>query len=85
MQFQPAIDRDPNYALAYAGLADCYLILEQYAGFPATETLPKGKSAIDHALQIDDSLSEAHTSLASFYHQTWKWDEAEKDFNGRSV
>ena len=79
-QFQQAIERDPNYALAYAGLADSYLLLEQYAGTPASETLPKAKVAATHALRIDESLAEAHTSLAFYYSQTWQWDESEKEF-----
>src|SRR5437660_4813346 len=79
-QFQQAIDHDPNYALAHAGLADCYLLLEQYTSAPARETLPKAKAAAERALQIDDSLAEAHASLASYYHQSWRWDEAEKEF-----
>jgi TolB-like protein/Tfp pilus assembly protein PilF len=79
-QFQQAIDRDPNYALAYDGLADCYLLLEQYASTPASETLPKAKAAAERALQIDDSLAEAHASLACYYDQSWRWDEAEEEF-----
>src|SRR6266550_1068566 len=79
-EFQQAIDRDPNYALAYDGLADCYLLLEQYTSTPANETLPKAKAAAERVLQIDDSLAEAHASLASYYHQSWRWDEAEKEF-----
>jgi TolB-like protein/Tfp pilus assembly protein PilF len=79
-QFQQAIDRDPGYALAYTGLADCYLLLEQYASSPASETLPKAKAAAERALEIDDSLAEAHTSLARYYHQSWRWEEAEKEF-----
>jgi tetratricopeptide (TPR) repeat protein len=63
-QFQQALERDPNYALGYVGLADCYLVLEQYGGVLTSETLPKAKAAVDHALQIDDSLAEVHTSLA---------------------
>src|SRR5205085_2524721 len=51
-QFQQAIDRDPNYALGYVGLADCYPLLEEYAGVPSSETLPKAKAAADRALQI---------------------------------
>ncbi|MEK6322717.1 MAG: protein kinase [Acidobacteriota bacterium] len=83
-QFQLAIDRDPNYALAYVGIADSYLVLEQYAGTPASETGPKAKAAADRALQIDDSLAEAHTSLASYYHSAWQWKESEKAFK-RSI
>jgi TolB-like protein len=45
--FQQALDRDPNFALGYIGLADCYLLLEGYAGVPASETLPKAKAAAD--------------------------------------
>ena len=75
-QFQNAIGRDPNYALAYVGLADCYLVMEQYAGTPATETVPKARAAAERALQIDDSLAEAHTSLASVNEKLWQWDEA---------
>ena len=62
-QFQQAVDKDPNYALAYAGLSDCYSLLEGYAGTPANETLPKAKAFAERALQLDSSLAEAHTSL----------------------
>jgi TolB-like protein len=60
-EFQQAIDRDPNYALAYAGLADCYMLLEQYAGIPWSEKAPNAKAAAERSLAIDDSLAEAHT------------------------
>lgn len=79
-QFQQAIDRDPNYALAYTGLADCYMLLEQYAGVPTAETAAKTLAAAERALAIDDSLAEAHTSLAFYYHQSWRWEESEKEF-----
>ena len=79
-QFQQAIERDPNYALGYVGLADSYLTLEQYAGLPSSETLPKARAAADRALQLDDSLSEAHTSSASIYQRLWRWAEAEEEF-----
>jgi serine/threonine-protein kinase len=79
-QFQQAIDRDPNYALAYAGLADCYMLLEQYAGVPSSETAAKTRAAAERAIAIDDSLAEAHTSLAFHYHQSWQWAESEKEF-----
>ncbi len=72
-QFQQAIDRDPNYALGHVGLADCYLTLEEYAGVPASETLPKARAAADRALQIDDSLAEAHASSAVTYKKLWRW------------
>jgi tetratricopeptide (TPR) repeat protein len=79
-EFQKAIERDPNYALGYVGLADSYSILEQVAGFPATDTLPKARAAADRALQIDDSLSEAHTASANIYYLLWRWPEAEEEF-----
>jgi serine/threonine-protein kinase len=79
-QFQQATALDPGFALGYAGLADCYLLLEQYAGTPASENLPHAKAAAERALQIDDSLAEAHASLASYHYQSWEWEEAEKEF-----
>jgi serine/threonine-protein kinase len=79
-QFQQAIDRDPNYALAYTGLADCYLLLEQYAGVPSSETIPKARPAVERALQLDDSLAEAHTSMASVYETLWQWSKAEEEY-----
>src|SRR5262249_37118267 len=54
-QFQQAADKDPNYALAYVGLADCYSLLELYAGTPSNETLPKAKAFAERALQLDNS------------------------------
>ena len=79
-QFQQALERDPNYALGYVGLADCYLVLEQYGGVLTSETLPKARAAVDRALQIDDSLAEVHTSLAEIYQRQWRWAEAEQEF-----
>ena len=81
-QFREAADRDPTYALAYVGLADCYLVLEEYAGNPATEVAPKGKAFAERALQLDGSLAEAQTSLGSAYQQLWQWDQAEAEFKG---
>jgi serine/threonine-protein kinase len=79
-QFQLAIDRDPNYALGYVGLADSYLELEQYAGVPAAEIVPQARAAVDRALQLDDSLAEAHASSAWINQKLWRWAEAEEDF-----
>jgi eukaryotic-like serine/threonine-protein kinase len=80
-QFRQAIDHDPNYSLGYVGLADCYLILEQYAGVPAIESLPKARAAVDRALQLDDSSAEAHTSSAFIYQQMWRWADAEREYH----
>ena len=79
-QFQQAITYDPSYALAYAGLADCYNVLEQYSGTPATETIPRARAAAERALQLDDSLAEAHTSLGYCFEAGWEWEKAEKEF-----
>ena len=79
-QFQQAVDKDPNYALAYAGLSDCYSLLEGYAGTPANETWPKAKAFAERALQLDSSLAEAHTSLGYAYNGLWRWGEAEEEF-----
>jgi TolB-like protein/Tfp pilus assembly protein PilF len=79
-QFQQAADKDPNYALAYVGLADCYVLLEDYIGTPASETYPKAKAFAERALQLDSSLSEAHTSLAYVYSNLWQWEQAEEEF-----
>jgi eukaryotic-like serine/threonine-protein kinase len=79
-QFQQAADKDPNYALAYVGLSDCYVLLENYAGTPANETLPKAKAFAERALQLDNSLAEAHTSLGYVYNGLWRWEEAEQEF-----
>ena len=78
-QFQQAIDRDPNYALGYVGLADCYLALELYAGVPASEIVPKARASVDRALQLDDSLSEAHATSSFINQKMWRWGEAEEE------
>jgi TolB-like protein len=79
--FQQAIEKDPTYGLAYAGLADSYAILSQYAGLPSRETFPKAKAAALKALEIEDALAQAHATLA-FVHQSFDWDfsSAEKEF-----
>ena len=79
-QFQQAADKDPNYALAYVGLADCYQLLEEYAGTPATLTVPRANAYVERALQIDDSLAEAHVSLGGIKYKLWRWDESEQEF-----
>jgi DNA-binding winged helix-turn-helix (wHTH) protein/TolB-like protein/Flp pilus assembly protein TadD len=79
--FQQAIDTDPNYAPAYAGLADCYNMLVVYGASQPKDGFPKAKEAAIKALEIDESLAEAHTSLAFI---KFRWDrdrvEAERGF-----
>jgi TolB-like protein/Tfp pilus assembly protein PilF len=64
--FQQAIEKDPKYALAYAGLADCHVLLPAYPGLGNTprDELPKALDAARKAVELDDTLAEAHTSLA---------------------
>jgi serine/threonine-protein kinase len=61
--FQQAIEKDPNYALAYSGLADAYALLTAYSNEPPRELMPKAKEAALKALALDDKLAEAHASL----------------------
>jgi serine/threonine protein kinase/Tfp pilus assembly protein PilF len=79
-QFKAATDRDPNYALAYAGLADCYVVLNYYAGTPMRETVPQAKAYAERAIAIDDKLAEAHASLGQVNKQSWQWMEAEREY-----
>ena len=78
--FQQAIQRDPKYALAYAGQADAYALLADSNVLPAREVLPKLKAAANKALELDDTLAEAHTSLAWAKFHEWDWAGAEKEF-----
>jgi tetratricopeptide (TPR) repeat protein len=79
--FQQAIEKDPNYALAYAGLADVYPALTFFADTPPLESFPKAKAAAKRALELDETLAEAHTSLAAtlFYYDR-NFPEAEREF-----
>lgn len=79
--FQQAIDRDPTYALAYAGLADAYFVECAAGALPARDGFPKAKAAASRALELDDSLAEAHASLAHIYFDyDWNWPEAEAEY-----
>jgi serine/threonine protein kinase/tetratricopeptide (TPR) repeat protein len=64
--FRDAIARDPEYALAYAGLADCYILQSIYNEAPPSTALPLARQAATRALELDETLAEAHTSLAYF-------------------
>ena len=79
--FEHAIALDPNYALAYVGLADCYQLLGGYFALPSRETIPKARKALLEALQLDDTLAEAHASLAHLRAREWNWSDAEKEFH----
>jgi TolB-like protein/Tfp pilus assembly protein PilF len=64
--FDQAIEKDPNYALAFSGLAETYVLFSFYGVTPAKESMPKAKEAIDRALSIDDSLAEAHAANGKY-------------------
>jgi serine/threonine-protein kinase len=79
--FEEAIDRDPEYALAHAGLADSFFVLPYYSSFPPRVAYPRAKRSALRALEIDGSLAECHTSLGlakSMY--DWDWEGAEAEF-----
>src|SRR5258708_9583617 len=76
-----AVQKDPRYALSYAGLADTYSLLGDAGYLPPSEAWPKAKAAAMQALEIDDTLGEAHTSLALVKeHFEWDWTGAETEF-----
>ena len=79
--FNQAVAVDPAYALAYAGLADSYALLPFYADTESAEAFPKAKAAATKALEIDDLLAEAHTTLAHVrMWYEWDWSGAERGF-----
>jgi TolB-like protein/tetratricopeptide (TPR) repeat protein len=79
--FQDAVARDPAYALAYAGLADAYALLSDYNLLPPKEGMPRAKEAALKALALDDSLAEAHTSLAMIRHDyDWDYTGSEREY-----
>jgi TolB-like protein/Tfp pilus assembly protein PilF/tRNA A-37 threonylcarbamoyl transferase component Bud32 len=80
--FQAAIQEDPNYALAYVGLADTYNVGPNNVGWPVNDAFPKAKAAALKALEIDNTLAEAHTSLA-YTKGAYEWDfeGAEEEFH----
>jgi TolB-like protein/Tfp pilus assembly protein PilF len=80
--FQKAIDKDPKFALAYAGIADAYSVLARLGFARPADAYPKSKEAAEKALQIDDTLAEGYIALAFVkYSYDWNWLDAEIDFN----
>jgi serine/threonine protein kinase/Tfp pilus assembly protein PilF len=79
--FNQALEFNPNYAQAYAGLADCYNMLATYGAKSPKEAFPKAHDAAIKALAIDNKLAEAHAALAyTTFRGDWNWAEAEKEF-----
>ncbi|MGB6728570.1 MAG: winged helix-turn-helix domain-containing protein [Terracidiphilus sp.] len=79
--FQQAIDKDPNYAPAYAGLADTFSLMSTWNMGPQNELMPKARAAALRALELDESLAEAHASLALIEENyDYDWPGSEKEF-----
>jgi tetratricopeptide (TPR) repeat protein len=78
--FREAIEKDPGYAPAYAGLADSYNLLPQYGDLPVAEVIPMAKRAATRSLELDSGLAEAHTALAFANQEVRDWATAEKEY-----
>ncbi len=80
--FQQAIDKDPTYARAFAGLADSYALISGYdPSVPAKEAMPKARATAVRAVELDEGLAEAHTALAIVaQNYDWDWPAAEKEY-----
>ena len=79
--FNQAIEKDPTYALAYVGLADAYIVIPFYSVGTPQECYPKAKEAARRALEIDDTLAEAHTAMAAvLIDYDWNLSESNKEF-----
>src|SRR5438067_6585010 len=79
--FNQALDKDPSYGLAYAGLTDAYLVLSQYGAASPADSLPQAIAAGKKAIELDDTLAEAHTSLAcSLAYYDFDFEQSVKEF-----
>lgn len=80
-RFEKALEKDPQYALSYTGVADSYAVLALLEFLPPTEAFPEARTAAEKALEIDNRLAEAHTSLGVVRFQyDWDWEGAENEF-----
>ncbi len=78
--FEEAVKLDPNYAAAYSGLADCYLIYSDRGWLSPREAVPKGREYALRAIELDPRLAEAHASLGLAFMHDWMWQEAEREY-----
>jgi tetratricopeptide (TPR) repeat protein len=79
--YTQAVVRDPQYAEAYSGMADCYNLMRQYSTMKPEDAYPRAIAAARRAVQLDDSSAEAHNSLAfATYYWQWDWETAEREF-----
>jgi len=79
IEYEHAVALDPNFVLAYVGLADCYSVLEFYAGMPPSEALPKAEAYAQKAVELDPDSADAHAALGNIYYGMWQWDQAERE------
>jgi eukaryotic-like serine/threonine-protein kinase len=77
--FEQAIARDPQYALAYVGMANYWSVVPNYYPIPQSEAGPRVKAAAQKALSLDEKLPDAHLSLSSYYSNNWEWAAAEQE------
>ncbi|MGH9920816.1 MAG: tetratricopeptide repeat protein, partial [Nitrososphaerales archaeon] len=78
--FEQAIKVDPQLALAYSGMADCYTVLSNYGWMTPAEAAPKAKEFASRAVKLDDALAEAHASFAnSLVEHSWKFARGERE------
>jgi TolB-like protein/Tfp pilus assembly protein PilF len=77
--FKEALNADPSFAQAWAGMSDAYIVLTPFT-IPLRKALPLAKAAVQKALELDDSLAEAHASLAHVQTYLWEWAEAERAY-----
>ena len=79
--YNQTIALDPNYALAYVGLVEAYLPMAMTSGMPSWEVLPKAKAAAQKAIELDETLAEAHVALGLIiFWYDWDWQAAERQF-----
>ena len=77
---QQAVEKDPTFALAYSGLADAYLVTPSYSVDASHDSYPKARAAALRALELDDSLANAHATLGALYEYHWNFEESERHF-----
>ncbi len=82
--FNQAIEKDPNYALAYAGLASAYVVLPDYYGLPPKDVYPKTEASVRKALELDATLSEPYAVMGLMKAHQWDWESAESEYK-RSI
>jgi eukaryotic-like serine/threonine-protein kinase len=79
--FNNAVDADPTYAPAFAGLADTYLLLGEYLIWPAADAFPRGRAAAERAIALDNTLAQPYASLGQIDADQWRWSDAARDFD----